>query len=600
MIHLPALRLRGTSVGRLLTAMLAGVLLLSSVGAPAVGAADSPEVVAPGVTVDGVAIGGLTRDAATALLQTALAHYAVGDAIIGVDDRTAHIAFAAMGRRADVTTLVDVAWSVGRADPGSLPGGLGSLIHGTAIDPLVVADAAAVRAAVATAAAQVAVAPVDGTAKVTATGFGRTAARNGRGMPQQEVINQLTPRLTDPATTSPVAITIASVAVAPAVSDADVTAAIAAARRMVRTAVLVHGTEKWSIATTAVRSWIRFRVQAGAGYRPVVADAAVTASLKTIASKAFVAATNARILSPSRGIHLTNVTIRPSRNGRRLDVAATTGRVAAAANARATAPASAAAITVQATFATVKPTVDAAQARALAKRLRRQGPGWTTHFPVWEGNGFGANIVIPARTLNGFIVGPGETFNFWDALGEVSLRKGYRLGGAIIGGHTNEQGALAGGICSASTTLFNAAARAGLDILERHNHFYYITRYPVGLDATVSKGGQNMRFRNDTPNPILVRGFAGRGWVTFEVWSVPNGRKVTFSRPSISNFLRGYETVQYTSSLPHGVRKRVEFAANGFDSVVDRTVRDAKGTVIHQDRFTSGYHRMVGLTLIGR
>jgi vancomycin resistance protein YoaR len=603
MIRLPAIRLRGSAAGRLLTAMLA-VALLSGIGAPPVGAADSPEVIAPGVTVDGTAVGGLTRDEATAVLQTALAHYAAGEAIIGVDDRTAHVGYAALGRRADIATLVDVAWSIGRSDPASLPGGLGSLIHGTAIDPFVIADTTLVQTAIASAAAATAVAPVNGTAKVTDTGFARTAAHDGQGMPQQEVIDQLTPRLTDPTTASPIAIAVSSVAVAPAVSDADVTAAIAAARRMVRTVVLVHGTEKWSLATTAVRSWIRFRVQAGAGYRPVVAETAATASLKSIARSAAIAARNARILSPSRGIRLTNVTIGPARNGRRLDLTATTSRVAAAVNARAVAPASAAAIKVQAAFAAIKPTVDDAQARALAKRLRRQGPGWTTRYVVGEANGFGANITIPARTLNGFILGPGEEFSFWSALGEVSYRKGYRNGGAIIGGHTNPTGALAGGICSASTTLFNAAARAGLDVVERHNHYYYIARYPRGLDATVSGGngggGQNMRFRNDTKYPVLVRGFAGPGWVTFQVWGVPNGRKVTFSAPVISNYQRAYDTVQYTNSLRHGVRKRIEYAVDGFNSVVVRTVRDAAGTMIHHDTFVSGYHRVLGIVLVGR
>ena len=69
----------------------------------------------------------------------------------------------------------------------------------------------------------------------------------------------------------------------------------------------------------------------------------------------------------------------------------------------------------------------------------------------------------------------------------MTYARGYRDGGAILNGRTEPTGALAGGICSCSTTLFNAAARAGLEILERANHYYYIDRYPTGLDATVWK-----------------------------------------------------------------------------------------------------------------
>ena len=94
----------------------------------------------------------------------------------------------------------------------------------------------------------------------------------------------------------------------------------------------------------------------------------------------------------------------------------------------------------------------------------------------------------------------------WDgskAVGSVTREKGYGNGGAIINGHTEPQGALAGGICSCSTTLFNAALRAGFEMHARKNHFYYIDRYPLGLDATVfiSSSGdkQTMSWRNGTP-----------------------------------------------------------------------------------------------------
>ena len=110
---------------------------------------------------------------------------------------------------------------------------------------------------------------------------------------------------------------------------------------------------------------------------------------------------------------------------------------------------------------------------------------WTTYFPISEKNGFGANIWIPARLIDGYVVAPGATFDFWDAVGSVTRAKGYRSGGAIINGRTEPQGALAGGICSCSTTLFNAALRAGYEMGARRNHYYYIDRYPLGLDATV-------------------------------------------------------------------------------------------------------------------
>ena len=141
-------------------------------------------------------------------------------------------------------------------------------------------------------------------------------------------------------------------------------------------------------------------------------------------------------------------------------------------------------------------------------------------------------------------------------------------------------------------------ARGGLEILTRSPHWYYIKRYPVGLDATVSQN-QTMRFRNDTKYPILIRGFASPGIVRFEIWSVPNGRKTTWSRPAISNVVRGFDTVQSTTTLARGQKERIEWPVDGMAVSVTRTVREANGHVVHVDTFVSHYHRMIGITLVG-
>ena len=124
-------------------------------------------------------------------------------------------------------------------------------------------------------------------------------------------------------------------------------------------------------------------------------------------------------------------------------------------------------------------------------------------------NGFSANITVPARRLDGVVVRPGETFDLaCPRRGQLPNR--LSTGRRDRRGHSVEGRALAGGVCAASTTLFNAAARGGLDIVARQPHWYYITRYPLGLDATVSDS-QTMRFRNDTKHPVMIKSMAGPG-----------------------------------------------------------------------------------------
>ena len=232
---------------------------------------------------------------------------------------------------------------------------------------------------------------------------------------------------------------------------------------------------------------------------------------------------------------------------------------------------------------------------------------WTTRFPICERNGFGANIWIPAELINGYVVGPGETFDFWKAVGPVTRAQGLHDGGAIINGKTEPLGALAGGICSCSTTLFNAALRAGYKMGARRNHYYYIDRYPVGLDATVfiSGGGskQTMSWTNDTKYPVLIRGINTRkgntGYMTFQLYSVPIKRKVVIGAPIIKNGRTATDTVQYTSSLRPASRSGSSTRVNGID--VWRTVTVYEdGKVLRTKTYYSHYATVTGILLMGK
>ena len=125
-------------------------------------------------------------------------------------------------------------------------------------------------------------------------------------------------------------------------------------------------------------------------------------------------------------------------------------------------------------------------------------------------------------------------------------------------------------MCSSSTTLFNAAMRAGLDIQARRNHTYYISRYPVGLDATVWIAGPNsqqtMSFVNDTQYPILIKGINQPNKVTFEIYGVPMDERSAVRsgyrqrrrprRPSTSTPIH----------CPRARRLSIEFTVDGFDA----------------------------------
>ena len=126
-----------------------------------------------------------------------------------------------------------------------------------------------------------------------------------------------------------------------------------------------------------------------------------------------------------------------------------------------------------------EPSLTTAEAEAIRPQMQMVS-SWTTYYVPGDGNGFGNNINIPARDIDGRNLAPGEWFSFWGSIGPVTVERGFMYGGVIIGGRSVAGGAIGGGICSTSTTMFNAALRMGLEMGIRANHYYYIDRYPDG------------------------------------------------------------------------------------------------------------------------
>jgi vancomycin resistance protein YoaR len=144
----------------------------------------------------------------------------------------------------------------------------------------------------------------------------------------------------------------------------------------------------------------------------------------------------------------------------------------------------AAASPVEAVVKVVNPKLTTADAKAFAPKMK-QISSYSVYYFVIVNNHWGGNIEAPATKINGTVVPAGTIFDFWKVVGDLHKLPGEGPGNAIEGGKITVTGAFGGGICTTSTTLFNAAFRAGMVPLARKNHNEFITRYPPGLDATV-------------------------------------------------------------------------------------------------------------------
>ncbi|WP_238537659.1 VanW family protein [Sporolactobacillus vineae] len=127
------------------------------------------------------------------------------------------------------------------------------------------------------------------------------------------------------------------------------------------------------------------------------------------------------------------------------------------------------------------------------------------------------NIELAVRSINNQVVFPGRIFSFNRTLGQRTRQKGYQTARIIVKGEYSE--GIGGGICQVSSTLFNAADRAGLHIVERYAHSKRVAYVPPGRDATVSWMGPDFRFRNSYGLPVLIRASSSGGRVIFSFYS---------------------------------------------------------------------------------
>lgn len=204
---------------------------------------------------------------------------------------------------------------------------------------------------------------------------------------------------------------------------------------------------------------------------------------------------------------------------------------------------------------------------------------FTTFFPPSPSRY--ANIATGSLQFDGVVIVPGQTFSFWELLGPVTVQRGYAYAGAIINNRSDDN-VIGGGLCQVSTTMFNAIAKLGYEIVERHAHSYLIDRYPIGLDAAVFDPGADFRWKNDTDAPVFLWSWTDATSVTFDVWSVPTGRTVTFGNAIQSRF------VDVPADQPADPAFIPGSKVAGRDVVRTRTVVQ-DGKVLYQDTFFSRY-----------
>jgi vancomycin resistance protein YoaR len=196
--------------------------------------------------------------------------------------------------------------------------------------------------------------------------------------------------------------------------------------------------------------------------------------------------------APQNAAYDSPESIRPEKPGRVLDINVTADRVLSALQNAMT--------TVVAQTDVIAPAVSQTQLSDFI--ADHHLASYTTYFDV-ANTGRVANITAAAAMLDGYILEPGVTFSFNQVVGPRTLERGFHIAEEII----NQElvPGVGGGVCQASSTLYNAALLSGLEIVYRRPHSKPLGYVPIGRDATVYYDVIDLRFRNPYPFSIAIR-----------------------------------------------------------------------------------------------
>lgn len=211
--------------------------------------------------------------------------------------------------------------------------------------------------------------------------------------------------------------------------------------------------------------------------------------------------------------------------------------------------------------------------------------GYTTYFDPSQTDRTD-NVRLAANALNGAVIAPGETFSFNKRVGERTAGKGYQDAYIIVNGQFVE--GRGGGICQASSTLYNTVLQADLPITQRTNHDLAITYVPLGQDATVAWPNLDLQFRNDSGGYILIRTKMGKDSLTIDFYGQPQpGRQVIIKDSSTP--VPPPEQKVTDNSLARGQERVKQAGVQGYTVTSTRTVL-LNGKVVKTEALDSSYY----------
>lgn len=213
------------------------------------------------------------------------------------------------------------------------------------------------------------------------------------------------------------------------------------------------------------------------------------------------------------------------------------------------------------------------------------------------------NIKKAAEALNGVFIDAGGEFSFNRTVGERTEKNGYKKAKIIVNGRFVD--GVGGGVCQVSTTLYNALLLGGIKITEYHAHSLPVSYIAPSFDAMVNSGSADLRFVNNTHNPLILYAAADDAQITISIFGESTSEKYVRQSIITEELLPPAEEITFDDELLYpdlyeGEKKVLCYGKKGYvsEGVLIKYVngKPLSSTVIRKDR----YNPTRGLIVIGR
>ncbi|MCR8632429.1 VanW family protein [Paenibacillus radicis (ex Xue et al. 2023)] len=217
-----------------------------------------------------------------------------------------------------------------------------------------------------------------------------------------------------------------------------------------------------------------------------------------------------------------------------------------------------------------------------SQKVERKISEFTTTF-LQNGEGRIHNIRSTASSIHDLIMKPGDVFDYATYIAETEQKFGFKEAPVILNGKLVP--GIGGGICQVSSTLYNAVLRAGLDIVERRNHSLPVSYVPLGQDATFASGYINFKFRNSTPNYLLIRTSTDEQKITVKLFGqIPADLSYTIESKTVQTLPSPLKYV-VNPRLPNGKQEKISDGKPGY-IVETYRYKMKDGVTVSQERIS--------------